>query len=906
MKRFFRPAIQLMNRLSYPKKMALVVLIFSVPLTIFLSMLISETKRGIDLAKKEILGVEYNKTVVRLVRDLQQHRGMVNAFLRGDVIFEDKLTAKAVHVEDDIKAIDRGDERFGALFGTRERWGELKRKWKGLRETYMNMEAAESFGQHTALVAESRSLMTHVADMSSLMLDPALDIFYLMDSMVNTIPGATEFEGQIRGFGAGAIVSRSLLPQERAKLIVLSGLCRSTLDELEINMRKVFVEKPFIRADLDEYLKEAISSGERALEILDRDVIFAQSISIEPLEYFEIFTEAIDKSFSLHVAVTTSLEKLLNERIRDLKSKRFFLLAGALAGFLLIVYLFTGHYHSIMNALDQLVHASEHIGRGDMDLHVSLDTKDEMARVAKSFNDMALSLASHTDELKRVNVELQREVVERMQAEEKIRESEKKYRLLVDNALVGVYRSTLEGKFLYVNDAFVRMAGFDSIEEMLSENIESRYRDPDRRQILIDELKGKGRVDNFEIAMLTKKGKTKNIIVNVVLEGEVLSGMVLDITERKKAENALRESEEQYRVMTETASDAIVTIDDDSRIIFCNKSCEKLFGYEMHELVGKFLTMLMPKRFRDRHLSAFKRYLETGTRTINWKAIEVPGLHKSGREIPLEIAYGEFTVDGQHYFTGFLRDITERKEAEKEKEYKNSLETFNRELEILVAERTMSLMALRLADSVRNPSTVIGWLGRKLLDNEGIPDKLKNSLNTIIDEARKLEDTVQEFQSLMESMRAVFKYEDLNEIVGSVLFVIEREAADKKVNLVKDLAEKPLKLNAQKDLLKMAVFNMLRNAIEVTREGGSVSISTAGDMNEIFFTVSDSGPGIPEEAIDKIFDIAYSAKIYRFGMGMPLIKQIVAEHLGEITVQTEAGKGTTFRVVFPARWIKKA
>jgi PAS domain S-box-containing protein len=440
---------------------------------------------------------------------------------------------------------------------------------------------------------------------------------------------------------------------------------------------------------------------------------------------------------------------------------------------------------------------------------------------------------------------------------------------------------------------------------MLSENVLTRYRDPDQRQILIDELKEKGKIDNFEIAMLTKTGRTKNIIVNVVLEGEVLSGMVLDITERKKVEIALRESEEQYRVITETASDAIVTIDEDSRIIFCNKAFEMLFGYELRELVGRQLTTLMPKRFRNGHLSGFEKYLETGSKTINWKAIEVPGLHKSGREIPLEIAYGEFTVDGQHYFTGFLRDITERKEAEKEKEYKNGLETFNRELEILVAERTMSLMALRLTDSVRNPSTVIGWSGRKLLSNKEIPDKLKGSLTAIIDEADKLEGTVKEFQSLMEGMRAVFSYEDLNEIIGSVLFVIEREAADKKVKLVIDLAEKPLKMNAQKALLKMAAFTMLRNAIEVTREEGSVSISTAGDIDEIVFTVSDSGPGIPEGAIEKIFDVSYSSKIYRFGMGLPLIKQIVSEHLGDITVQSETEKGTTFRVVFPARWIKK-
>ncbi len=906
LKELFSPAVTLMNRLTYPRKMVLVVLVFSVPLTVFLYLLISETTRGIGFANKESLGVEYNKTVIKLMRNMQQHRGMANAYLSGDTIFGEKLTTKMADIVTDIKAIDRVDERLGTSLTTTDRWTGLKRRWRDLSVNFLDMEAMESFEEHTSIISDIRALMTHVADVSHLMLDPALDVFYLMDSMVSTLPRASEFEGQIRGFGAGAIVSRTLSSQEKANLIVLSGLCRSTLDEIKNNIEKVFRERPQIRFRLDVYLQETLSSGNSALDLLSSEVIFVERVDIEPLAYFEAFTLAIDNSFELHGAVTSSLENILEERIGTLKRKRLYIGAGAVAGFLCIIYLFTGHYFSVMNSLDRLVHVSEHIGRGELDISVSLDTRDEMAPVARSFNEMIRSLASYTDELKKVNKELKQEITERIRAEERIKESERKYRRLVDNALVGIYTSTLAGEFLYVNEAFVRMAEFDSIDEMLSENVGSRYKNPGERQVLIEELKETGTVDNFEIEMLTKNGNTKNIIVNVVLEGDIMSGMVMDITGRKKAENSLRESEEQYRVITDTTSDAIITIDVESRILFFNKAFEELFGYEKHELVGRQLTMLMPERFRSGHLSALDRYLDTGVKTANWKAFEISGLHKNGMEIPLEIAYGEFIVDGQHYFTGYLRNITDRKEAEKEKEYKVMLERFNRELEIIVAERTMSLMALRLADSVRNPASIIGWSGKRLIGKEDIPEKLKGTLATIIEEADKLEQTVKDFQSLMKDVQATFSYEDINEIVRSVLTVIEREASDKNITIEVDISDKPLKINAQKDLLKMAVFNMLRNAIEVTPEKGTVSISTFGDMNDIVFSVSDSGPGIPEEARTKIFDISYSAKIYRFGMGMPLIKQIVSEHLGEIKVESGKGGGATFRVIFPARWIANA
>jgi len=135
--------------------------------------------------------------------------------------------------------------------------------------------------------------------------------------------------------------------------------------------------------------------------------------------------------------------------------------------------------------------------------------------------------------------------------------------------------------------------------------------------------------------------------------------------ERERAEEALRESEERYRVVAETASDAIVVIDEDSVILFINGAAERIFGYARAEMLGQRLTMLMPERLRERHQASLERYLDTGRRRLAWSSIQLPGLHKSGKEIPLEISFGEFIKDGERLFSCFVRDITERREAEK-------------------------------------------------------------------------------------------------------------------------------------------------------------------------------------------------------------------------------------------------
>lgn len=119
------------------------------------------------------------------------------------------------------------------------------------------------------------------------------------------------------------------------------------------------------------------------------------------------------------------------------------------------------------------------------------------------------------------------------------------------------------------------------------------------------------------------------------------------------------------RIIAETASDAIITIDERSQILFVNRAATKIFGYATDEMLGAELTMLMPDYLRHVHRAGLKTYLETGNKHISWDTIRLPGLHKDGHEIPLELSFGEFLRDGQRFFTGIARDITERERVEK-------------------------------------------------------------------------------------------------------------------------------------------------------------------------------------------------------------------------------------------------
>ncbi|MEX2262825.1 MAG: PAS domain S-box protein [Bryobacteraceae bacterium] len=260
---------------------------------------------------------------------------------------------------------------------------------------------------------------------------------------------------------------------------------------------------------------------------------------------------------------------------------------------------------------------------------------------------------------------------ERKQAEEALRSSERRFSLFMKHLSGAAWMKDLQGRYVYANETAQRIfrKPWNELrgkldDEVFPPEIAASFKANDRIALTSGQC-----LQTIE-ALPQEDGIHYSIVNKFPILGRdgapvMVGGVAMDITERKRAEEALRESEESYRVVAETAADGIVKIDDRSEITFANSAAGKIFGYTPAELIGQPLTMLMPAYLRHVHRAALRRYIETGQKHLSWEGVELPGLHKTGREIPLEISFGEFAKNGVHVFTGIVRDITERKRAER-------------------------------------------------------------------------------------------------------------------------------------------------------------------------------------------------------------------------------------------------
>ena len=262
------------------------------------------------------------------------------------------------------------------------------------------------------------------------------------------------------------------------------------------------------------------------------------------------------------------------------------------------------------------------------------------------------------------------DITDRKRAVKDLEESEARYRNLFENANDIIYVHDLDGNYISVNKAAERVFGYPR-EEALKMNMKA-IAAPDHLERSIKHLnkKRKGaKQTSYEMDCITKDGRRLTLEINstVIRKDGIpvgVQGIARDVTERKQAERALQESEAKFRTLAETASDAIITIDDQGIMSFVNAGAATIFGYPSQKLIGENLAMLIPERFRERHRAGLSRYMRTSKRNIPWKAVELPGLRSDGNEIELELSFAEYNKDGRRFFTSVMRDITERKRSQ--------------------------------------------------------------------------------------------------------------------------------------------------------------------------------------------------------------------------------------------------
>ena len=262
------------------------------------------------------------------------------------------------------------------------------------------------------------------------------------------------------------------------------------------------------------------------------------------------------------------------------------------------------------------------------------------------------------------------DIDERKQAEARLHQGETQLQAFFENSPSMIFLKDREGRYLYANREFKRVRRITEQQingktdnELFPAEQASVFQASDRQVLEA------GVPIEYEHVTVQNDGQHTSIVQKFPLfnpDGEIyaIGGIVRDITERKQEEMARGYMEESHRLIVETASDAVVTMDETGAILSANPSTTKIFGYEPAELIGKALTVLMPEFMRKLHESGFRRYLATGQRHINWQGTELTAMRKNGEEFPVEISFGELTRDGHKVFTGFIRDISARKHAE--------------------------------------------------------------------------------------------------------------------------------------------------------------------------------------------------------------------------------------------------
>lgn len=375
------------------------------------------------------------------------------------------------------------------------------------------------------------------------------------------------------------------------------------------------------------------------------------------------------------------------------------------------------------------------------------------------------------------------------------------------------------------------------------------------------------------------------------------------------ASELLERSEARYRVVVETAHDAVISMNERGLIILANPATKRIFGHEPADLIGKPLTVLMPGSMRTLHESGYRRYLDTGQRHLNWQGIELAALRANGEEFPAEISFGEMTSGGQRVFTGFIRDISERKRAEE------LIRATERNLALTRAElanvmRAASLGALTasiahevnqpLAGIVMNASTCL----RMLDSNPPNVDGARETARRTIRDGNRASEVVTRLRALFRTKEVAADSIDLSDAAREVIALSLSELQTDRVVVVHDFAEDLPAVKGDRIQLQQVILNLVHNASEAMRDVDGrprqLLIKTESDGSHgVRLTVQDTGIGFAPDAADRLFESFYTTKDDGMGIGLSVSRSIIEAHGGRLWAWANDGPGSSFAFSIP-------
>ncbi len=502
------------------------------------------------------------------------------------------------------------------------------------------------------------------------------------------------------------------------------------------------------------------------------------------------------------------------------------------------------------------------------------------------------------------------DITDLKQAEQQLRSSELKYRSIFENTIDGIFQTTPDGRLLNVNPSFARMHGYVSPEEMIREVKDiglQMYAVPEQREYIRDLLVHSGRIDNCEIQMRRRDGVLFWVLFNAHAvrdeAGKVLyfEGDHVDITERRQAEEALRESESKYRGIFENALEGIFRSTHEGHYLAINPAMAHMHGYASPEEMIEAVTDMASQVYSDPEDR--RRILKSLTETGRIDAYEYQARHRDGHLFWVLLTGRVVNDDSGHllYYEGTCLDITE---------HKRLTELQAAKLQAEIASRAKSAFLANMSHEIRTPmNAILGFTQLMLRDPEATPAQ-RERLQTIDRNGEYLLALLNDVLEIskIEAERATLRLGpcDLRCIVRDLhaLFANRAEARDVALS-VHGLSALPARVIADDAKIRQIFVNLLSNAVKFTEQGEIIlHMHAAREDHErwrIEGTVTDTGPGISPAEMGRLFQQFEQTETGRkagcgTGLGLAISRGFARLMGGDITVESVPGQGSAFHV----------
>jgi methyl-accepting chemotaxis protein len=391
MKTLFIPAIRLMNQIRYPGKFFLLGSAVSLVILILLFSVFNSLSRDIHVAEHQLEGLQMLKPLNRSVQYLQQHRGLSAGLLGGNEGMRDKRATKEKETGDAIQATDAV---LPIALRESTSWKKIRADWETLRSLGLTWAVPENIKAHTALIDQMLQFMVETADATEMTLDPSMDTFYMMDTVVVKMPAMMERLGQTRARGTGVLAKKEISPQMKIDMASTLAEMANNLRAQNINLEKVIRFAPTVSGALSGPGKEFSDNVGKVFGLVREDIL-SERFSTAAQDYFNQTTSIIDAGYkTIFDVLIPEYERQINARKAVAEKTLVLTMVLSLGVLAVVIYLGAGMYYSVIGSVGTFSQGAKRLADGDLTVQFDTDGRDELHSAGGDFNAMAQAFRS--------------------------------------------------------------------------------------------------------------------------------------------------------------------------------------------------------------------------------------------------------------------------------------------------------------------------------------------------------------------------------------------------------------------------------------------------------------------------------------------------------------------------------